>query len=136
MRRIVISLFFFLFCISINAQFGKNYHVISALLNFREGPSNQTPIKYYLNRYENILVIDSVSYEEWAMIKYYNDTGYVSKRFIKPGTCIVQTYDVRVGVRCKDGESFYTLNKSICASHGGFAYWITELRQFVNIYGD
>jgi len=136
MKRIVLLFIFFVGCIYINAQFGKNYHVISGLLNFREGPDNQTPIKYYLNRYENILVIDSVTYDEWAMIKHNNDTGFVSKKFIKPGTCLVQTYDVRIGVRCKDGESFYTLNKSICASHGGFSYWITELRQFVNVYED
>ncbi|MFC2136694.1 SH3 domain-containing protein [Bacteroidota bacterium] len=136
MRRIIFLLSFSFICICINAQFGKTYHVISGLLNFREEPNNQSPIKYYLNRYENILVIDSVSYDEWAMIKYNKDTGYVSKKFIKIGACVVQSYDVRVGVRCKDGESFYTLNKSICASHGGFAYWITEIRQFINVYDD
>lgn len=139
MKSILKIYFVFFISFHITTSFSqsvKAYYVSTQILNFRKEPHDNAKIMYYLNLYDNIKVIDSVHYCGWSKIIANNDTGFVSHKFIKRGFCVVHTYNVKVGVECKDGFSFDMLNRNICASHGGFSHWITEPRKSVQIVKD
>jgi uncharacterized protein YgiM (DUF1202 family) len=83
-----------------------------------------------------VLVLKDTLNTSWYQIQIGDKEGYVAKQYLKQGKCVVSTYEVRVGAKCKDGTSSTATGRGACSHHGGVAYWKTKTKKSVSVIED
>ncbi len=133
MKKILLTLFTFLIVFQVSAQvIGKTYHVSSTSLNVRSEANLNSQLVQTLNKYDNVIIIDSTEIN-WYKVKTNTIEGYVLKKYLKKGQVIVSYYTHRTGAICRDGTTSSATGRGACSHHRGVAQWITSTQKSIRV---
>ena len=118
---------------SLVAQSEKKFYVNSTKLNLRETAGDEGKVLKSLEKYDNVVLLDSVSESGWVKVKYKEIEGHVVFKLLAKGEAVVTIQSVRVGAFCKDGTTSRATGRGACSHHGGVRRWRYENRKNVSI---
>ncbi len=132
-HQLLLALFLGIVSLTVTAQKDRVYHVTSKTLNLREEASKSSEVIKKLNQHDNVIILGDSNGIDWCKVKINGTEGYVSKKYISEGKCVIRTYTVRVGAVCKDGTLSSATGRGACSHHGGVARWRTQTKKSVSI---
>ncbi len=73
---------------------------------------------------DNVEFIESSEIKGWFKVRINGLEGYVFSKYVKKGKCFDESYEYRVGAKCKDGTTSSATGRGACSHHGGVDYWL------------